>query len=60
MVVSLIAMNSDGSRSLRAVNNTRCFTGRFTELFDSELPNSMVTGVTYRSWRNLISSAWEI
>ena len=57
-VVSLIVMDSDGSRSLRAANSLRYFTGRFTELSNSELPNSMVTGVTYRSLMNLISAAW--
>ena len=54
MVMSLIVMDSDGSRRLRAVNNLRCFTGRFTDLSDSELPDSTVTGVTYHSLRNLI------
>ena len=60
MVVSLIVMNSDGSRSLRVTNSLRCFTGIFTELSDSELSNSTVTGVTYLSLMNLISAAMEI
>ena len=56
MVVSLIVMDSDDSRSLRAVNNVRCFTGMFTELPDLELPNSTVTGVAYLSLIILISA----
>ena len=55
-VVSLILMDRDESRSLRAVKSLRCFTGIFTELSDSELPNSTVTGVTYRSLMNFISA----
>ena len=60
MVMSLIMMDGEGSRSLRAANNLRCFTGRFTKLSDSELPNSTLTGVTYLSLKNLISVVWEI
>ena len=60
MIVSLIVMNSDGSRSLRVTNSLRCFTGIFTELSDSELQNATVTGVTYRSLMNLISAVWAI
>ena len=51
-------MSRDGSRSLRAAKILRCFTGRFTELSDSELPNSTVTEVTYRSLMNFISAVW--
>ena len=60
MAVSLIVIDSDGSRRLRAVNDIRCFARKFTELSDSELPNSTVTGVTHRSLMNLISAAWAI
>ena len=60
MVAFLIVMDSEGSRSLRVANNLRCFTVRFTELSDSELLNSTVTGVTYLSLINLISAAWKI
>ena len=52
MVMSLIVIDSDGSRILRVANNLWCFTGRFTELSDSELPSSTVMGVAYRSLRN--------
>ena len=45
-VVSLIVMNKEGSRILRAANSLRCLTGTFTEFSESELPNSTVTGVT--------------
>ena len=45
MVVSFIVMEIDGSRTLRAANNLRCFTVRFTELFESGLTNSIVMGV---------------
>ena len=55
MVVSLIVIDSDESRSLRAANDLRCFTGRFTELSESELLNSTVTGVTYLSLMHFIS-----
>ena len=47
MVVSLIVMDSDESKSLRAGNNVGYFTGRCIELSELELPNSAVTGVTY-------------
>ena len=43
-VVSLIVMNRNGSRSLRAANSLRYFTESFTELSDSKQPNSAVTG----------------
>ena len=36
----------EGSRILKTANKLRCFTGRFTELSESKLPNSTVTGVT--------------
>ena len=55
-VVSLIVMDRDGSKHLRAAKSLRCFAGRFTELSDSELPNSTVTGMTYRSLMNIISA----
>ena len=45
-VVSLIVMDKEGSRILRAANSSRCLTGRFTEFSESELPNSTVSGVT--------------
>lgn len=45
MMVLLIMMERDWSKNLRATNNVRYFTGRFTELSISELPNSMMTGV---------------
>ena len=35
-----------------------CFTGRLTELSNSELPNSTVIGVVQRLLMNLTSSAW--
>ena len=57
MVVLLIVMDIDGSNSLRAANNVRCFTGKCTELFESELPNSTVTGMTYLPLLNIISTA---
>ena len=43
-VVSLIVMNRNGSRSLRAANSVRYFTEILTELSDSKQPNSTVTG----------------
>ena len=46
-------MDSDESRSLRAANSLRCFTGRFTELSDLELPNSTVTGFNFVCVGNL-------
>lgn len=49
MVVSLVMMEKEGSRILSAANSLRCFTGRLTEFSESEVPNSMMTGVTYRS-----------
>ena len=36
----------DRSRSFKAANSFRCFTGSFTKLSASELQNSMVTGLT--------------
>ena len=42
MVMYLIVTDSEGSRNLRAANNVQFFTGKFTELSDSELPNSTV------------------
>ena len=57
MVVLLIVMDIDGSKSLRAANNVRCFTGKCTQLFESELPNSTVTGMTYLPLLNVISTA---
>ena len=57
-VVSLIVIDKDGSRSVRTVKSLRCFTEKFTELSDLELPNSTVTEVIYRSLMNFISAAW--
>ena len=48
-VVGGFVIDGDGDRwvdNLSAANSSRCFTGSFTELSESELPNSMVTGVT--------------
>ena len=45
MVLLLIMMEIDRSRILSAANNLRCFTEKFTELSESELPNSTVTGL---------------
>ena len=45
MVLSLMAMEINGSIILSLANSTRCFTGRLTELFELELSKSMVTGV---------------
>ena len=39
----LLAMDTEGLICLMAMKILRCFTGRFTELSESELPNSMVT-----------------
>ena len=47
-VVLLIVMNKEGSRRFRVAKRVRCLRGRFTELSESELPNSTVTWVTYR------------
>ena len=60
IVVSLMVMEIDGSRSFKVANNSRCFAGRFTELSESELPNLAVTGVTYRSLTNFISTVCAI
>ena len=57
MIVSLIVVDSEGLRSLRAANSLQRFTGRFTKLSDPELPNSTMTGLTYLSLMNLISAA---
>ena len=46
MVVSLIVIDIEGSRSFSTTNSVRYFAGRFTKVSESELPNSMVTGVT--------------
>ena len=60
IVVSLMVMEIDGSKTFKAANNFRCFTGRFTELSESELPNSTVTGVIYQLLTNFISAACAI
>ena len=60
IVVSLMVMEIDGSKTFKAANNFRCFTGRFTELSESELPNSTMAGVTYQSLTNFISVAYAI
>ena len=46
IVMPLMVMEINGSRSFKAANSFRYFTGRFTELSALELPNSMLTGVT--------------
>ena len=40
MTLSLLVMEAAGSMSLIAMKIFLCFTGRFTEFSDSELPNS--------------------
>ena len=45
MTLSLMVIDAEESRSLIARKIFLCFTGRFTEFFDSELPNSTVIGV---------------
>ena len=45
IVMSLMVMKRDESRSFNVANNFRYFTGNFTELSASELPNSTVTVV---------------
>ena len=45
ITLSLIVIETDGSRSLMAMKNFRYFTGRLMEFFDSEFPNSTVMGV---------------
>ena len=45
MNLSLMVIEVDGSSSLMAMKIFRCFTGRFTEFSDSELPSSAVIGV---------------
>ena len=42
----IVVIDVGGSRSLSRAYSLRCFTGRFTELSESELPNSMMTGMT--------------
>ena len=46
MVVALIVIEIEGLRYLSATNNSKCFTGRFTESSDIEISNSIMTGVT--------------
>ena len=46
MVVSLIVIDIEGSRSFSTTNSVRYFAGRFTKVSESELPNLMVMGVT--------------
>ena len=46
-------MVAEGSRSMSAVNILRRFTGRFTVFSESELPNSIATGVVYWLLRTL-------
>ena len=58
--VSLMVMEIDSSRIFKVANNNLFFTGRFTELSESELPNSTMAGVTYRSLTNFISVAYAI
>ena len=59
-VFSSMLIDVDESRSLIAVKSLRCFTGIFTVLSESELPNLMVTGVVYRLFTNLTSAACAI
>ena len=56
--LSLMVIDAEESRSLIARNIFLCFTGRFTEFSDSELPNSAVIGVVYRLLINLTSAVW--
>ena len=60
IVVSLMVIEIDVSKTFKAANNIRCFTGTFTELSESELPNSTVTGVMYQLLTNFISAACAI
>ena len=45
ITLSLMVMEVNGSSILTTKKICRCFIGRFTEFFDSELPNSTVIGV---------------
>ena len=45
MTLFLMVIDAEGSRRLIARKIFLCFTGRFTEFSDSELPNSTVIGV---------------
>ena len=45
MTLFFMVVEVDESSSLMAMEIFRCFTGRFTEFSDSELPNSTVIGV---------------
>ena len=42
IILSLIVIEADESRSLMVMKICRCFTGRLTECSDSQLPNSTV------------------
>ena len=55
MTLPPIVTVPEGSRSLRAVNILRCFTGRFTIFSEPELTNSIVTRVIYGLLRILTS-----
>ena len=45
ITLSPMVMEAEGSNILMVIQNLRCFTGRFTVLHDSEVPNSTVTGI---------------
>ena len=68
MVMYLIVADSEGSRNLRAANNVQFFTGKFTELSDSELPNSTVNEKTslqrgkfwVHTWGSLLRSTGDL
>ena len=45
MTLSLMVIVAEGSRNLIARKLFLCFTGKCTEVSDSELPNSTVIGV---------------
>ena len=45
ITLSPMVMEAEGSNILMVIQNLRYFTGRFTVLYDSEVPNSTVTGI---------------
>lgn len=45
ITLSPMMMDAEGSSRLRTIKILQCFTGRFTVLPESELPNAMMTGV---------------
>ena len=57
MTFHLIVMEADRSSSLIAMKILQCYTRRFTEFSESELPNSTVIGVVLRLLINLTFAA---